>query len=172
MRSLSEILEKINSNFYYCNELVSWLKYAWNEQFFTCVLQCSLQTSGQKMLVHILGVPTFKSFLSDRAGRFTFCSIFHEDPKNKKFVQDWTYTVHAPALPGLSAKFFWAGNLGRACALMGVVWSENQNGFHYQGWKTRLLRMGCDAVCTPIHRYISKIFMKTKKFFIDPMHTW
>ena len=47
--SLSEILEKINFKFYYCYELVSQLKYAWNEQFFTCVLQCSLQTSGQKM---------------------------------------------------------------------------------------------------------------------------
>ena len=34
-----------------------------------------------------LGVPTFKKFLSDWAGRYIFCIIFHEDFKNIIFFK-------------------------------------------------------------------------------------
>ena len=34
-----------------------------------------------------LGVPTFKIFLSEQAGEYIFCTVFHEDLKNVTFFK-------------------------------------------------------------------------------------
>ena len=37
--------------------------------------------------ISFLGVPTFNSFLSDLAGRYIFCAVFHVNFKNANFIE-------------------------------------------------------------------------------------
>ena len=50
-------------------------------------------------------MPTIEIVMSDLAGRYKFCTIFHEDFKKYRFHQSWTNPADAQALPGLPAQF-------------------------------------------------------------------
>ena len=63
-----------------------------------------------------LGVPTFKIFLSEQAGRYIFCTVFHEDLKNVNFFKigscPSTPKLGLPCLLNFADQAGWA-KLGR-----------------------------------------------------------
>ena len=61
--------------------------------------------------------------------------------QNCNFFKNRIMPIDAQAWPALPAQLCWPGRLGQAWASRGFVWSKNRNGFHYQGWKTKLLRI-------------------------------
>ena len=49
-------------------------------------------------------MPIFEIFLSEKAARYIFCIVFHEDLKNVNFFQNWIMPIDAQAWPALPAQ--------------------------------------------------------------------
>ena len=91
----------------------------------------------------MLGVPTLKTISSDLAGWYIFLTISRNNFKSVTFIKIGPCPTTNKLLPGLVAQFCWAGLLGRACALRGFVWWNNQEGYSCKSWKTKTLRFLC-----------------------------